>query len=222
MIRPLGIKAVIFDMDGVLVDSEPFYTEVEKQNFLMAGLKISHEEHLTFQGTATDRMWTILKKKYNLTQSVEELVEMTNAMVTPWFASLDEIHPMPGVKEVVTELANMEIPLAVASSSYPDVIRMILEKTGLAQYFPVVVDSRMAGSSKPDPDIFLLAAKKLNVNPSECLVIEDSANGIRAAKAAGMTCIAYAGPGPVHQDQSMADLIIKNFNEIPPLLNRSK
>jgi len=214
------IKAVIFDMDGVIVDSEPFYTEVEKENFRRAGLNISREEHLTFQGTATDRMWTILREKYNLSETVEELVAMTNSLVTPYFASLPEIVPMPGVENIIAELASAGFPLAVASSSYPDVIQMVLEKTGLKPYFHVVVDSQMAGSSKPDPDIFLLAAQKLRVNPDECLVIEDSTNGIRAAKAAGMTCVAFAGPGSEHQDQSEADSIIKDFSELTDLISK--
>jgi beta-phosphoglucomutase-like phosphatase (HAD superfamily) len=78
----------------------------------------------------------------------------------------------------------------------------------------VVVDSQMAGASKPEPNIFLLAAKKLNVSPEKCIVIEDSANGIKAAKSAGMFCVAFSGPGSELQDQSRADMIVKDFGEI--------
>jgi HAD superfamily hydrolase (TIGR01509 family) len=108
----------------------------------------------------------------------------------------------------------MGIPLALASSSYSDVIEIILQKTGLKNCFEVVVDSEMAGSSKPEPDIFLLTAKKLKVEPENCLVIEDSKNGIAAAKAAGMFCVAFAGPGSELQDQRQANLVISDFSEL--------
>lgn len=207
-------EAVIFDMDGVLVNSEPFYVEVEQTNFKMLGLNITEDEHKTYQGTATDRMWQIIKEKYGVSQAVEELVEMTNSIVTPYFASLEIIESMPGVEQLIKRLAKEKIPMALASSSYPDVIEIILQKTGIKSYFDVVVDSQMAGASKPEPDIFLLAAQKLGLPPDKCIVIEDSANGIQAAKSAGMYCIAFAGPGSELQDQSHADRIISDFNEL--------
>lgn len=209
-----NFEAVIFDMDGVLVNSEPFYAEVEQKNFSRLGLTISEEEHQTYQGTATDRMWQLIKERHGVNQTVKELVEMTNNLVTPYFQSLEKIEPMPGVKILIKQLKEKGMILAVASSSYSDVIEIILQKTGLKKYFEVVVDSQMAGSSKPEPDIFLLAANKLNVKPEKCLVIEDSKNGIAAAKSAGMFCVAFAGPGSELQDQSQADLVISDFEEM--------
>ncbi len=213
-LKALPFEAVIFDMDGVLVNSEPFYVEVEQNNFRKLGLTILEDEHKTYQGTATDRMWEIIKEKHAIKQTVEELVEMTNSIVTPYFASLEVIDSMPGVKQLIKQLKEDKFPLALASSSYPDVIEIILQKTGLKNYFDVVVDSQMAGASKPEPDIFLLAAQKLGIQPERCVVIEDSTNGIKAAKSAGMYCIAYAGPGSELQDQSQADAIISDFGEL--------
>lgn len=204
-------NAVIFDMDGVLVNSEPFYVEVEQTNFRQLGLTISEEEHQTYQGTATDRMWQLIKERHGIEQPVNKLVEMTNNLVTPYFSSLESMNPMPGVKNLIEKLKEKKIPLALASSSYADVIEIILQKTGLKKYFDVVVSSQMTGASKPEPDIFLLAAKKLKAEPENCLVIEDSKNGIAAAKAAGMFCVAFAGPGSELQDQSQADLIVEDF-----------
>ncbi|MFW6259692.1 MAG: HAD family hydrolase [Tangfeifania sp.] len=206
--------AVIFDMDGVLVNSEPFYVEVEQTNFRQLGLTISEEEHQTYQGTATDRMWQLIKERHGIEQPVNKLVEMTNNLVTPYFSSLESMNPMPGVKNLIEKLKEKKIPLALASSSYADVIEIILQKTGLKKYFDVVVSSQMTGASKPEPDIFLLAAKKLKAEPENCLVIEDSKNGIAAAKAAGMYCVAFAGPGSELQDQSQADLIVEDFGEL--------
>jgi beta-phosphoglucomutase len=209
-----SFDAVIFDMDGVLVNSEPFYVEVEQANFRQLELEISEEEHQTYQGTATDRMWQLIKERHGVQHPVEDLVKMTNNLVTPYFNSLEKIEPMPGVEFLIKKLKEEGIPLALASSSYSDVIEIILQKTGLKKYFDVVVDGQMAGVSKPDPDIFLLTAKKLGVPPEKCVVIEDSTNGIKAAKSAGMYCIAFAGPGSELQNQSQADLIVTDFGEI--------
>jgi beta-phosphoglucomutase len=209
-----SFDAVIFDMDGVLVNSEPFYVEVEQANFRQLELEISEEEHQTYQGTATDRMWQLIKERHGIQHPVEDLVKMTNNLVTPYFNSLEMIEPMPGVEFLIKKLTEEGIPIALASSSYRDVIEIILQKTGLKKYFDAVVDSQLAGASKPEPDIFLLTAKKLGVPPEKCVVIEDSTNGIKAAKAAGMYCIAFAGPGSELQDQSQADLIVADFGEI--------
>jgi len=209
-----SFEAFIFDMDGVLVNSEPFYVEVEQSNFRHLGLEISEKEHQTYQGTATDRMWQLIKERHGIEHPVDELVKMTNSLVTPYFNSLEKMEPMPGVKNLIEKLKEKGIPLAVASSSYADVIEIILQKTGLKSYFDVVVSSQMAGASKPEPDIFLLTARKLSVPPEKCIVIEDSTNGIKAAKAAGMFCIAFAGPGSELQDQTQADLIVVDFGEI--------
>ena len=207
-------KAVIFDMDGVIVNSEPFYVRIEQELFRKVGAKVSADEHLNYQGTATDRMWKMVKNKHGLKQGVEELTQMSNNIITPYFKNLPEIKPMPGVAVLIQYLFEKKIPLALASSSYPDVIDIILQKTGLKQYFKVLVDSQMAGLSKPDPHIFLLAAQKLGILPKDCLVIEDSTNGIKAAKSAGMDCVAFAGPGAENQNQSAADWIINDFSAI--------
>jgi beta-phosphoglucomutase family hydrolase len=205
-------EAVIFDMDGVLVNSEPFYVEVEQTNFRQLGLDISEKEHQTYQGTATDRMWDLIKERHGVDHPVKDLVKMTNDLVTPYFNSMEKMEAMPGVETLIKKLKKKGISLALASSSYADVIEIILQKTGLKKYFDVVVDSQLAGASKPDPEIFLLAAQKLGVLPEKCIVIEDSTNGIKAAKAAGMFCIAFAGPGSELQDQSQADWIVSDFN----------
>ena len=206
--------AVIFDMDGVLINSETFYSEMEQVHFKMLGLNIPHEEHVTYQGTATDEMWRTIKEKHGVPHSLEELVEMTGSLTIPVFQGMEEIPLMPKITDLLEFLKGRNIPLALASSSYPDVIDIVLDKSGLRKYFPITVNSKMVGKSKPAPDIFLLAAKLLGVDPGQCLVIEDSTNGIRAARDAGMYCIAYNGPGAEFQDQSQAQQIITDYGEI--------
>jgi HAD superfamily hydrolase (TIGR01509 family) len=108
--------------------------------------------------------------------------------------------------------------MAVASSSYPEIIKIILEKTGLRKYFDVVVSSQEAGKSKPEPDVFLLAARKLGIPAKDCLVVEDSANGIKAAQAAGMSCVAYQGAGANSQSQKEADAVVRSYAQLAMML----
>jgi beta-phosphoglucomutase len=207
-------KAFIFDMDGVLVDSENLYKGIEQQLFSEVGVVIDHAEHIAYQGSSNPVMWNLIKQKHGIQQSLEELVEMTELTVINYFSSLPSIQPMPGVIDLLCWLRGKGIRLALASSSTIDVIRIVLAKSGLEPFFEVVADCTEAGAGKPDPAIFLLAQRKLGVPKENCIIIEDSTNGIRAALAAGIYCIAFNGPGSEHQDQSAADWRISRFSEI--------
>ena len=207
-------QAVIFDMDGVLVDSEPFHFENESRMFRKLGLDISDEEHSHFTGVATDVMWRQISETHELPLSVAELTELTVLESNQYFGSLEKIEPLPGLVDLLEKLVAAEIPLAVATSSDSVTMKNILEKSGLRKYFRFTVCRDDVANSKPEPDVFLLAAKLLEVPPENCLVFEDSKNGIKAAKAAGMFCIAYSGGNSGHQDQSQADRRIAHFNEL--------
>lgn len=207
-------RAVIFDMDGVLVDSEPFHVQNEKRMFRKLGLDISDEEHSRYMGTATDVMWEQIIRERKLTLDVAETTRQTIQQEIPYFQSLEKIEPMPGLVNLLEKLQESGIPMAVASSSDKAIIDIILEKSGLRKYFSHFVSSSEIGKSKPAPDVFLHAAGLLGVLPENCLVFEDSTNGIKAAKAAGMYCIAYSGGDSGHQDQTKADRRISDFNEL--------
>ena len=129
------IKAVIFDMDGVLVDTEPFHIQNEKMMFKKLGLDISEEEHAGYMGTATDVMWKQINSKRNLSLNIAEMTELTIKEGLPFFYSLEKIDPMPGLIELLDWLKEKNIPMAVASSSDPETIKVILEKSGLRHYF---------------------------------------------------------------------------------------
>ena len=207
-------QAVIFDMDGVLVDSEPFHVQNEKLMFRKLGLDISDEEHARYMGTATDVMWEQIIRERKLPLDVAETTLQTIQQEIPYFQSLEKIEPMPGLVNLLEKLRKSGIPMAVASSSDKAIIDIILEKSGLRKYFSHAVSSSEIGKSKPEPDVFLHAAKLLRVPPEMCLVFEDSKNGIKAARAAGMYCIAYSGGNSGHQDQTLADRRIADFNEL--------
>ena len=208
------IRAIIFDMDGVLVDSEPFNFEIEKRQFVLNHLSISEEEHHQYMGVASDVMWREIARKHSLSIDVEKLIDQNKAESILFFTELKEIPVMPGLIDLLKKLTRKKYPMAVASSSFPEIIELILERTGLRKYFQVVVSSQEAGKSKPEPDVFLLAAKRLGIKPQDCLVVEDSANGIKAALAAQMSCIAYEGPVANPANQKEADAVVKNFDQI--------
>jgi len=207
-------QAVIFDMDGVLVDSEPLHIQTEKRMFRKMGLDISDEEHAGYMGTATDLMWKQIISKRNLPLDIAEITELTIQEGLPFFYSLKKIDPMPGLVDLLEKLKAKKIPMAVASSSDAETIRVILEKSGLRKYFIHAVSSSEVGKSKPEPDVFLHAAKLLKVAPENCVVFEDSKNGIKAAKAAGMFCIAYSGANSGEQDRNHADFHISGYKDL--------
>ena len=212
------IKAIIFDMDGVLVDSEPIHIEIEKRQFELNHLSITEEEHHRYIGVATDVMWQEIAKRHPLPNKLEVLIEQNKTESIRFFTELKKIPVMPGLIDLLEKLALKSYPMAVASSSFPEIIELILAKTGLRKYFQAVVSSQEAGKSKPEPDVFLLAAKRLGISPEHCLVIEDSKNGIKAAHAANMSCIAFEGPGANPSSQKEADAVVKSFDQLAMML----
>ena len=212
------VKALIFDMDGVLVNTEPHHIFLEKKLFAGLKLNITEEEHNTYMGKANDVMWRELKQKYNLPYEVQELAERNKKEIIKFFSELKDIELMPGIINILEKLYQKRIPMAVASSSVAETIEIILTRTGLHKYFLYRVNSGLVKRSKPAPDIFLYTADLLSVRPEQCMVIEDSENGIKAAKAAGMFCVAYMGKSSGSQDQSLADECIHDFSQLEAII----
>ena len=204
-------QAVIFDMDGVLVDTEPFHYENENRMFQKLGLEVTDEEHVRFVGVATDRMWQHLVESRSLPYSVAELTAMTIRQGIEILNSLESLPPSPGLVDLLEKLLGLNIPLAVATSSDSETMHFILEKTGLKKYFQVTVCRNNVEKSKPAPDVFLKAASLLAVNAGDCVVVEDSLNGVKAARAAGMYCIVYTGNGSSGKAILLADHQINSF-----------
>jgi beta-phosphoglucomutase len=214
------VKALIFDMDGVLVNTEPHHIFIEKKLFASLKLNITDEEHNTYMGKANDVMWRELIQKYNLPYKLQELAERNKKEIVKFFSELKEIELMPGIINILEKLYQKRIPMAVASSSIAETIEIILSRTGLRKYFLYRVNSGLVKRSKPAPDIFLYTADLLSVKPEQCMVIEDSENGIKAAKAAGMFCVAYTGKSSGSQDQSSADECIDDFSQLEVILQK--
>jgi HAD superfamily hydrolase (TIGR01509 family) len=207
---------VIFDMDGVMVDSERVYQEIERQMYNELGIPVSKEEHQMFIGAAEKVMWKYMKDKYQLESGTEVLVEEER---NRFMAALDmpgSIPLMPGLLELLEALDREAIPALVASSSSREIIKKVLRINNIGHFFKDITGGDEVSPSKPAPDIFLETAAKAGTQPERCLVIEDSVNGIRAARAAGMRVIALLGQENGHLDLSDADRIIKSLHELTP------
>ncbi len=207
------LQCVIFDMDGVIIDSEPLHYQVFEIHCRDLGFKAAEEDYNAFIGCTDLDMYAFLKEKYGLYESAENLVEYKRTLFVSCLLNAD-IKPIPAVEPLIRQLSASGIQLALASSSEMEVIRLVLDKFNMGKLFDVVVSGTELQRSKPAPDIFLRTAALLNAEPRTCMVIEDSRNGVAAAKAAGMKCIGFQNPNSGNQDLSAADRIISHFSEI--------
>ncbi|HSB41327.1 MAG TPA: HAD family phosphatase [Methylomirabilota bacterium] len=212
----MGIRAVIFDMDGVLVDSEPFGFEALRRVMARYGRGYSEEENAEFLGRTTIESCRILKARHALPDSVDRLAELYLE------AMLEQIGrgpiPMPGVPSVLERVRGAGYRLALASSAELRVIHANLAALALGPLFEVVVSGTQVGRGKPAPDVFVAAAERLAVAPEGCLVVEDSRNGLLAAKAAGMLCAVVPCAHTRHQDFREADHHLRALPDLLALL----
>jgi HAD superfamily hydrolase (TIGR01509 family) len=210
------IRAVVFDMDGVLVDSEPFGFEALRRVMARHGLPYGEEENAEFLGRTTLDSCRILKTRHRLPESEETLAD--------WYVEgmLEQIArgpiPMAGVPEVLREVRAAGYRMALASSAEPRVIDANLAALALRPLFEAVVSGTQVARGKPAPDVFLAAADRLGVSPGMCLVVEDSRNGLLAAKAAGMRCAVVPCAHTRHQEFGEADHRLAALPELLALL----
>ncbi|SFC99911.1 HAD family hydrolase [Clostridium uliginosum] len=204
-------KAVIFDMDGVLADTEPIYFQIERDLFSHFKVTISKEEHESFVGTSLENMWDKIIKDHSLKECRDKIIDYNKNYVTKYIENLLELSPTKNVKEFLKDLKEKDIKIGLASSSSKNLINIILNRLDIKDFFEVIVSGEDVKQSKPNPDIFLKTAELLNVAPNECVVIEDSSNGVNAAKEAGMKCIGFLNPNSGKQNLEKADLIINQF-----------
>ena len=208
------MKAVIFDMDGVLVNSEPLHFEVARIMFKEFGFYIDDEGMKGFVGMSLIKFWSTIKEQYNVQKELDWLIENDNKVRFNFFNSIDHLTPISGVIELLDLLKAAGYKLAVASSTLLKMIKVVLNKLEISDYFDYVISGHQVEHGKPAPDIFLKAAEELGSAPEECLVIEDSTNGVLAAKAAGITCLGYYNPDSGDQDLTKADTVIDSFKDI--------
>ena len=207
------IKAVIFDMDGVLIDSEPLHFDAVETVLKKYGIEIPEGYLDKYLGDTNERIWTEMTKAFGLKESIDFYIEqqLQSTIECIW---RDDYKPIDGVAELLQELRDAGYLIGVASSSPPNIIQNILDRIGIAAYIDKWVSGDEVQESKPAPYIYTRAAEMLGFRPEECLAIEDSFYGVTAAKAAGLKCIGYKSPHAVEQDLGKADLIVENIRDI--------
>lgn len=197
-------------MDGVLVDSEPFHQKVLENVFVELRLPFSESYHHTLTGMANNPMWDKIITDFNLNKSRDFYagLHLENVYKTLETAQVPETN---GIFSLIDWLNKDGYRLSVASSSPKKLIEIFIGRMGLEPVFDFLVSGEEVANSKPFPDIFLKVADNYQLETSMFLVIEDSKNGVHAAKAAGMKCVGYFNPNSGNQDLSKADLVIDDF-----------
>lgn len=207
-------KAVIFDMDGLLIDSEPYWKMSEKEVFGKLGLTLTDELLRQVMGF---RLSEVVKHWYTYQPWPNANFEQTEADVLACVQQLIVQHAeaLPGVHALLENLQQQKMPMALASSSAMSLIETVVDKLGIRGYFTFLVSAEFESYGKPHPAIFLTAAHKLGIAPVDCLVLEDSINGVIAAKAARMKCIAV--PETLSLDDprfTIADAVIESIEKL--------
>lgn len=208
------IKTVIFDMDGVIVDTEPVHHYAYNQHFEQLNIEVTPEMYASFTGNSTKNIFERLKIQFNLAEEVNALVETKRNLFNDAFDSKEDLYLLDGVEDLIKDLYDNGMQLVLASSSATVTINRIFNRFGLHKYFTHIVSGEDFPKSKPHPAIFLRAAELANTPVENCIVIEDSTNGIMAAKAAGIYCIGYDSFHSKLQDYSLADVVITDFKEL--------
>ncbi len=210
-----NIKAIIFDMDGILVDSEPLWQKAEIKILHDLGIDVTPEMCEPLQGMKLPEAieyWYNYKPWKN--KSFDKIFD---EMMAEMKKNLQTVNAMSGVLDTINYYYNKKIPMAIASSSYMVLIEIVVDRLQIRDKIKILHSAEYEKAGKPFPDIFLTTAKKLGVQPADCLVFEDSVNGVKAAKAAGMRVVAIPYPENFNKPEfDIADKKIAAMSEWLP------
>ncbi|MFL6516149.1 MAG: HAD family hydrolase [Chthoniobacterales bacterium] len=212
------VRAVIFDLDGILADSERWWNDIDATLLAEYGVTYRGEFHRDVLGVNYRLAVEFYKKAFGISAPTDEMMKRRGEIAAEFFAT--RIGLFPSVEEVLQQLAEMELRLAVGTSSVSTSARPFLDRHGVSQFFDVIVTGDEVEHGKPAPDIYLRAAEKLGISAGSCLVIEDALSGIAAAKTAKMRVAAIPDQRFVDPRayQSAANYVLNSLEELPPLL----
>jgi len=207
-------KAVIFDMDGVIVNTEPIANKANGELFKSLNITVPDDVYASFIGSSDKNNMQKLIDLYKLEYTREYLLDEKYKYYYEVFDKADDLELMPGVKNLIADLHSKDMKLLLASSAAKRKIDRVFSRFDLYPYFDEIISGEDFEFSKPHPAIFLEAVSKSGFTANECVIIEDSYNGIKAAKAAGVYCIAYESGHGLKQDTSEADTFITDFRQL--------
>jgi HAD superfamily hydrolase (TIGR01509 family) len=212
------LSAIIFDLDGVLADSEPWWSQIDAKLLADYGVTYRGEYHQNVVGVSYRIAVEFYKKAFGLSVPTEEMMRRRGEIATEFFAN--RVGLFPKVEEVLQELRQMKLHLAVATSSLSASARPFLDRHQLTGFFQVIVTGEEVERGKPAPDIYLRAADKLGIPADACLVVEDALPGVAAAKAANMRAVAIPDRRFVDPDEyeKKADYVLGSLKESPALV----
>ncbi len=207
-------KAVIFDVDGLLLDSEPIWSLADRELLKRRGINYHDELKTKIVGKGQVESAQNVKDHFQLPDPIDDLVKERRKLLNDLLKA--NLRLMPGAQELIDVLARNGFRLAIASSQSKEIIDLTIKRFALEGKFAVIVYGDEVEKGKPEPDIFLLAAERLAISPGEALVLEDSQNGLMAAKKAGMKVIVVPNQYNRGQEFPQADLVIESLAEVDP------
>ncbi|NNC44393.1 MAG: HAD family phosphatase [Winogradskyella sp.] len=208
------LKAVIFDMDGVVVDTEPLHYKAYHKMFDDVNINVDEALYASFTGQSTQAICQRLCEHFHLEDAPERLVQLKRKHFEYLFDHDETLTLIDGVRERIEEYYEQGITLVLASSASMPNINRVFKRFDLDRYFNAKLSGADLPKSKPHPQIFINAAKASGYTKKECIVIEDSTNGIKAAHDAGIYCVGFKSPHSSGQDYQLADKVITDFKEI--------
>lgn len=208
------IQTVIFDMDGVIVDTEPVHRYAYYKQFEELNIEVTEAMYTSFTGFSTRNTFQTLKEQFQLTHEVEDLIQRKRNIFNDAFDTKEDLELLDGVRTLIEDLHQKGIQLILASSASKVTIDRVFTRFGLHDFFTHIVSGEDFPKSKPHPAIFEHAASLSTAPKENCIVIEDSTNGVRAAKAAGIYCVGYVSEHSKDQHLDEADLVINHFKEL--------
>ena len=208
------LKAVLFDMDGVIVDTEPLHRKAYHQMFEEVNIDVDTALYESFTGQSTINICKRLVDHFKLTDAPEYLMKLKRQNYNHLFNNDGELTLIDGVLDLIKDYHANDVTLVVASSASMTGINQIFERFYLNPYFSAKFSGADLKKSKPHPEIFLKAAESTGFKKSECMVIEDSTNGMKAAHAADIFCVGFKSEHSTGQDYTFADKVILHFSEI--------
>lgn len=217
----MNLQAIIFDLDGVLADSEPLWNEIDGELLAHYGVRYSGEYKHEVLGKSMELSLRFYSEKFKIVADKLEMASRRRDIAAEYYA---QRIPVFEATSSVLEQLSTQLPLGLATSSISELVLPFLERHDIRKFFAQITTGEEVKNGKPSPDIYLRAAKKLEIAPEHCLVVEDALAGVQAGKSAGMTVAAI--PDPRFMDVTLytgkADYILKNLDELPELVEKMR